>query len=68
MYRVSRFTRLTLVGSKGRTMMLLAQKSKLVVQGRRRRKHELAAMPTPNVERMEVEERKEDKDNGEHGS
>ena len=48
--------------------MLLAQKSKPVVQGRKRRKHELAALPVPSEEKMDVEETKEDKDNGEHGS
>ena len=48
--------------------MLLAQKSKPVTHGRKRRKHELASVPVPTTEALDVEETKQDKESGEYGS
>ena len=45
--------------------MLLAQKSKPVALGRKRKKHELAQFHIKGDERMEFEEEKKDKDDGE---
>ena len=65
LFLVSRFICLILVVSKGRTVMLLAQKSKPVVSGRKRKKHELAPLVKPADERMQYEERKDEEVEGE---
>ena len=46
-------------------MMLLAQKSKPVALGRKRKRHALAEFPAQKDHKMEDEESKNDKDDGE---